>query len=394
LRILLATDGLDEAGGVDTYLAAVACGLLSRGHTIAVLHDKTPATPAGVRWPAVERFGLSGLRSPAAFTAAEAWRPDVCFSHNMSALDIEEGLLQRWPVVKMMHGYFGTCVSGQKSFGFPRREPCDRRFGAACLAMYLPRRCGQRSPAVMMRQFAWARSERALFGRYVAVVVASQHMRREFARNGLPERSLHVVPLFAPDPIAGFAYPPEPSEHILFLGRMTPLKGGDLLIEAVAEASRRLGRQIALTMAGDGPERKSWSVLASRLGVAATFPGWLDPATRDEAIRQASLLAMPSVWPEPFGLTGLEAAAHGVPAVAFDVGGIREWLTDGESGLLAEGGQPDPAALATAIVKAFGNPAALASLREGARRTAARLTLDRHLDSLEPVLRQGPGTRD
>ena len=138
MRILLATEGIEEAGGVDTYLASVACGLVSRGHAIAVLHQNAPAREAGVPWPSVDRFGLRELGTgPALPSAADAWRPDLCFSHNMSALEIEKELVERWPVVKMMHGYLGTCVSGQKSFGFPRREPCDRRFGAQCLAMVL-----------------------------------------------------------------------------------------------------------------------------------------------------------------------------------------------------------------------------------------------------------------
>ena len=393
MRILLATEGIEEAGGVDTYLASVACGLVSRGHAIAVLHQNAPARKAGVPWPSVDRFGLRELGTGQAFSAAEAWRPDLCFSHNMSALEIEKALVERWPVVKMMHGYLGTCVSGQKSFGFPRREPCDRRFGAQCLAMYLPRRCGRRSPAVMMREYKWARAQRSLFGRYAAVVVASEHMRREFARNGLPGRALHVVPLFAPSS-GGSADPRlEGADHILFLGRMTPLKGGDLLIEAVADASRRLGRPLALTMAGEGPEREAWQARAGRLGVAALFPGWLEPTARDRAIRQASLLAVPSIWPEPFGLTGLEAAACGVPAVAFDVGGIREWLTDDETGLLARGDRPEAAALAEVIVRALSDAKTLARLGEGARRKAAGMTLERHVNRLEPVFHQAVGTR-
>lgn len=393
MRILLATEGIEEAGGVDTYLASVACGLASRGHAIAVLHQNPPARKAGVPWPSIERFGLQELGRTQAFAAAEAWRPDLCFSHNMSALEIESELVQRWPVVKMMHGYLGTCVSGQKSFAFPRREPCDRRFGAPCLAMYLPRRCGRLSPTVMMREYGWARAQRSLFTRYAAVVVASEHMRREFARNGLDAAALHVIPLFAPASGDGAGPRAERADRILFLGRMTPLKGGDLLIEAVADASRRLGRRVAVTMAGDGPERAAWQALAARLGVDATFPGWLEPSARDGAIRIASLLAVPSVWPEPFGLTGLEAAARGVPAVAFDVGGVREWLTDDESGLLARGDRPEPSALAEAIARALSDPATLARLGDGARLKAAGMTLDRHLDRLEPVLRMAGGPK-
>jgi glycosyltransferase involved in cell wall biosynthesis len=259
--------------------------------------------------------------------------------------------------------------------------------------MYLPRRCGRLSAAAMLREYAWARAQRALFTRYAAVIVASEHMRREFERNGFPGAALHVVPLFAPSSTGATAPRSDRGDRILFLGRMTPLKGGDLLIEAVADASRRLGRRVAVTMAGDGPERGAWQAHASRLGVDATFPGWLEPAARDQAIRDASLLAVPSVWPEPFGLTGLEAAACGVPAVAFDVGGIREWLSDNESGLLARGDRPEPAALGESIAQALADPHTLARLGEGARRKAAGMTLERHLDRLEPVLRMAGGSR-
>jgi glycosyltransferase involved in cell wall biosynthesis len=389
MRILLATEGIDEAGGVDTYLASVACGLLSRGHSVAALHHNSTAGSTSVQWPALERFCVDELGEAQAFAAAEAWRPGVCFSHNMNALAIDAGLVSRWPVVKMMHGYFGTCVSGQKSFGFPHREPCQRRIGAACLALYLPRGCGQRRPAVMLRQFAWAREQRTLYSRYSSIVVASEHMRSEFERSGAPSGSLRVVPLFAPvvraatsDSAPGRAETPS----VLFLGRMTPLKGGDLLIEAIAQASRRLSRPLRLTLGGDGPERERWQALAVRLGVDARFPGWLDAAGRDAAIRRATLVAVPSVWPEPFGLAGLEAASIGVPAVAFDVGGIREWLTDGVNGLLAPGSPPHASALADAIARALSDPSTLARLSDGARRKAAELTLDRHLDRLEPIL--------
>ena len=169
----------------------------------------------------------------------------------------------------------------------------------------------------MLRQFGWAREQRTLSPKYSSIVVASEHMRSEFERNGAPSGSMRVVPLFAPA-VRAVATDPAPGRgeapSVLFLGRMTPLKGGDLLIEAIAQASRRLGRALRLTLGGDGPERERWQTLARRLGIDARFPGWLDEAGRDAAIRRATLVAVPSVWPEPFGLTGLEAASMGVPA--------------------------------------------------------------------------------
>src|SRR6185436_2822112 len=109
-------------------------------------------------------------------------------------------------------------------------------------------------------------------------------------------------------------------------------------------------------MAGDGPQRAEWRRLVESERVAAEFPGWLNATSRLAALAQASVLAVPSVWPEPFGLVGLEAAARGGPAVAFDTGGIRQWLQHEVSGLLVP-----PAggfrALATALTTVLDNRA-------------------------------------
>ena len=62
--------------------------------------------------------------------------------------------------------------------------------------------------------------------------------------------------------------------------------------------------------------------LADRWGVQVTFPGWVNAEDRRELLRHAAVLAVPSVLPEPFGIGGIEAASEGLPAVAFDSGGI------------------------------------------------------------------------
>ena len=115
----------------------------------------------------------------------------------MGPLEVDRRLLAHWPVVKMLHGYFGTCVSGLKMHAFPTAQVCERTFGPACLALYLPRRCGQLSPGAMMEGYRWASEQRALLARYTAAVVASRHMRDEMTRHGVPERRLNVLPMFS-----------------------------------------------------------------------------------------------------------------------------------------------------------------------------------------------------
>jgi glycosyltransferase involved in cell wall biosynthesis len=103
-------------------------------------------------------------------------------------------------------------------------------------------------------------------------------------------------------------------------------------------------------------------------------------------MRGADVLAVPSVWPEPFGLVGLEAGCVGLPAVAFAVGGITDWLRPGESGELASGRPPTVVGLTRALVGALGDPVHLTRLRRGAWCVAQQFSPTRHLKELERVL--------
>jgi glycosyltransferase involved in cell wall biosynthesis len=143
---------------------------------------------------------------------------------------------------------------------------------------------------------------------------------------------------------------------------------------------------IRLVMVGDGPQRQPWHQLAERLNVACSFVPWQRGEERWPWLRGVHLLAVPSTWPEPFGLVGLEAGRLGVPAVAFDVGGIREWLRPGVNGYLAAGDPPRASGLADAMTHAFRHPEDLALLRAGASRAAREATLAAHLDRLDHVL--------
>ena len=68
-------------------------------------------------------------------------------------------------------------------------------------------------------------------------------------------------------------------------------------------------------------------------------------------MRESRLLVVPSVWPEPFGSVGMAAARYGVPAAAFAVGGIPQWLHDGVNGHLASATPPTSASLADAVIR-------------------------------------------
>lgn len=91
-----------------------------------------------------------------------------------------------------------------------------------------------------------------------------------------------------------------------------------------------------LVVAGVGPDLGRNRELTAKLGLQhrVNFVGWVNPEQRSAYYRQASIVVVPSIWPEPFGLVGIEAMSYAKPVVAFKVGGIPEWLEDGQTGFL------------------------------------------------------------
>ena len=67
-----------------------------------------------------------------------------------------------------------------------------------------------------------------------------------------------------------------------------------------------------------------------------TFHGWCDRDKVAALIDQAKVVAFPSIYPESFGIIGIEAMMHGKPVVAFDNGGVGDWLRNGETGFLVQ----------------------------------------------------------
>ncbi|HEX7313456.1 MAG TPA: glycosyltransferase family 4 protein [Pyrinomonadaceae bacterium] len=409
MRIAVINWSRRRVGGVETYLGNIIPEIIRKGHELSfwsevdVPRDREQiGLPAGVpAWCAAE------LGEEHAFERLRAWRPDLLYVHKVMHPRVEERLLDVAPAVFFAHDYYGTCISGLKTHKYPEIVPCERSFGAGCLLRYYPRRCGGLSPLTMLKLFRLQSSRLALLPRYKAIVTHSSHMREEYLRNGLSAEKVHSLSYYAhpggeaegggvaPDgrEFARVAPAEKGQFRLLYSGRMDKLKGGGVFISALPKVREALGASLAVTFAGDGPEREHWERQAratqSRLdGVTVRFVGWLDKQQLDHLYAEADLLVFPSLWPEPFGLTGLEAGQHGLPVAAFPVGGVKDWLIDGVNGHLAEGKSLDDAALAKVIVKCLDDGAAYARLRRGAIGMTNKFTLDVHLQALMSVLRQ------
>jgi glycosyltransferase involved in cell wall biosynthesis len=268
----------------------------------------------------------------------------------------------------------------------PEPVACSRTFGLACLALYFPRRCGGLNPVTMVRLYGSQRRRQQMLARQTAVITHSEHMKNELVRHGIAA-DVVAFPVSTPDPDAQVH---DVSNDILFAGRMDPVKGGMLLIDALPKIHRELGRPLRVQFLGDGPDRQRWEHAAGRIQahspqVSVEFQGWSDEAGVNVRMQQSRLLVVPSVWPEPFGSVGVAAGRHGVPAAAFAVGGIPQWLRDGVNGHLASAAPPTSSALADAVLRCLRDPHHYDELARGAREMAAQFTMERHLPELLSV---------
>ncbi len=117
----------------------------------------------------------------------------------------------------------------------------------------------------------------------------------------------------------------------------------------------------------------------------------LRPWVAREEIRavfeQATVFVFPSLWPETLGIVGLEALACGVPVVASDIGGVREWLKEGETGYLAE--PKNAAQFAERIEALLKNEALNVEMgRNGQRLIRERFTPEHHVERLLELYRR------
>jgi len=376
-------------GGIENYTRDLFTELEDRGHQLVVV-------TAGEQLPGLAKPGralhflpeLASLDHGGDHVAARLndvicrERPDVAHVHHPSGR-VAALITRALPTVYFAHAYNAFCPGGARLF--QRTDSICNLSGVPdprCLINAFLQRCNTRRPLLLWNTYRNTKATLASLQMADAIVCDSEYIRGQHIVNGLPTERIHVLPSPVPVPAHSGAKLAASERIVLFVGRIVPEKGLDYLISAMAKVMTTC----RLVVVGRGYDlaRQRALVAHLRLGGRVSFRGALDRGAVQDLYARAAVLVVPSVWPEPFGMVGPEAMAYGVPVVAFRVGGIPEWLLDGEVGFLVDPRDVD--GLARRIGILLDDPVLAQRLgARGKQIVEERFTLRRHVDGLLQV---------
>ena len=396
MRVLMAVQSyfpFQDRGGPVVKVRALAQGLASRGNQVTVL---------------TADLGLG--KTPGMNMAFKSCQWGYCAEENgVKAVYLSS--LAHYRALTVNPGVIGFCRSSLRQFDLVHFYGLYDLFGPA--VSYFCRDYGVPyviEPMGMYRPIdrgfelkrIWHRGLGGAYWSHAAQIVATSEMEEdELLADGVPRQKLVVRyngidrKVFDSLPVRGRfrqkwgISPDEPV--LLFLGRLIPRKGAEVLIDAFAKACPASGR---LIIAGPEGEPGYLAVLAKRAQEARVesrviFTGPLYDDAKAAALADSDIFVLPSRY-ENFANSAAEAMACGIPVIITDTCGIRS-LVDGRAGLIVS---PEPEPLAGAIRTLLSDRAVYRKFQDGAMAVAAELGWDRLSEQMEKYYAKALGSRN
>jgi glycosyltransferase involved in cell wall biosynthesis len=281
------------------------------------------------------------------------------------------------PIVQTLHNYRYMCPSATLFRNGKECHACIDKKVAIPAIIHKCYRSDRKATALTATATAIQRSIKKSFQLVDRFIALSEHSRRHFERAGLPPSKILVKPNFVrPDPgIKESSHP-----HAVFVGRLTQEKGINTLLEAWQPTLNNPLQDIPIRIIGQGPLEQQVRHSAEHNQNIS----YLGQMKHDEVLKEvakARLLVFPSIWPEPFGRSMIEAFATGTPVVASNTGSIPEIVENEYNGLhFAPGNALD---LQRKVARLFHDQTLLAQTGLAARMTfERRYTPQQNIDVL------------
>jgi glycogen(starch) synthase len=324
MKVLFYNDPHRVFGGTESYWNDITHFLRSDGIEVHPLSFSLPvhhAFPLLPHRPFIAKF----------LSAVEQIRPDIIhLNHNLKfAASIHKALqIVRLPVVATVHDVYAV--------------PFPTTYRNRFRQWLYPFRCAAH-----------------------AYIIPSRAYFNRLAHHDIP--AIHYIPHCIDHEEWTFnAQYATDAKHLLYAGRLEKQKGVYLLLRALVKLLKK-DPAVHLSILGDGRELQAMKRFVSNYHMDRNVTFWGERPRQEMArfFQRSTLLVMPSLRDEMFGLTGLEAQACGLPVLASDLEGIREWCVHGQTGYTVPPG--DAGMLANAIMLLLQQSGFRETLRQQAR---------------------------
>lgn len=389
LRLLHLNGHLDSKGGIEVYLR----GLLTR--LINLQFDVTVGHASVGEHSSISSHLMPTLDSPFKIDAGMGYelvsklihqkRIQAAHVHNIHNVGAIAACIENVPTVLHLHDYRYMCPV---STFYQRRwaKRCQRSCSPTCFAIGPVAGCQTPRLRAGLGFYRRVKFVQKNANRFHAIVSNSQFVAERF-RDGCDTDAkievLHYPIESANDQRPGGTGSPRPTA--LYVGRVRRDKGIFDFIEAIGRTTGVQGRILGC---GDDESKQAVLKIAGHVGCSErlSVEGWMSREQIADAMVEATVVVFPSLWDEPFGLVGPEAMACGTPVVAYDVGGVSDWMNDGETGFLVPPG--DLAQLAKRIQELAQNTQ-LAEMfgARGREFVSSKFSVARHMDRLLEIYR-------
>jgi glycosyltransferase involved in cell wall biosynthesis len=336
MKILSVHNSYQTPGGEDQVFAQEADLLRAHGHKVLLYHTsneqvkgKNPLVLLGdTIWNKQTHSELLDLM--------RRERPDIIHVHNTFPVISpaiyyaanEAGI----PVVQTLHNYRMLCPAATL---FRNGHVCEDCVGkrvpwpGVLHGCYRGSRLTTAAGAAMLATHNFKQTWSKTVSAYIAL---TGFARDKFVQAGFPAEKILIKPNYLPaDPGTGEGK----GKYALFVGRLSPEKGINILLEAWQE----IGNELPLQIAGDGPLAPEVEQAASATP-NVTWLKWLPRTEILQKMKDASVLILPSMWYEGFPMIIAEAFAVGLPVIASNLGSMSTIIDHQQTGLHFEAGNP------------------------------------------------------
>lgn len=343
MKILLQNQYDGFLGGVETYFKLIIQSLKEKGHEIITVYTqsgrkykpsnnghKTFYLPnldldEGIYY---SRLRINQIKNDLDLLKEIVIKekPDIVHLNNTYYPRQYLFLNKYVPVIQTIHDFFNCCNTVLKIL--PDRI-CSAPLGRKCFNS----KCISPKSIMELWRFKTKYLNREAMKRFQKVLVTTPYMKDMLVGNGFSNNKIQVLPLFVED------YKTDCVSYdnvVIFVGRLAKEKGVTHFIHML----KRLSCNFEAFIIGEGPQREEYENLikALNLNEKVKFTGFLNQNQIRDYYVKASVVVIPSLWPEPFCLVGLEAMSCSRPVVAYNVGGISSWLRDNYNGYLVDRG--------------------------------------------------------